>query len=291
MENNVVFKDVDPKVSRDLRQAYEHDAISHSYLFVSSDNQVAVATANWLACLFLCEGEADNRPDGTCANCQRVLSSNHPDVFLVEELEKQSLGISLIRPLKEELAKSPVEGSRRFFIINDAQKMTLSASNALLNVLEEPIAPVVTILIANNVNQILPTIISRTQLVNFENTTENIPDSVANLGLSSSELDQLEDTTELEELIQGLYNDLVQHNNHAVLTVKQILDLNISKAAQSFVLAKLQQITDQNLQAGNDLQINQQILSTIFKVNEMRSYNVSFSSCLNYLILAIEFWG
>lgn len=79
------------------------------------------------------------------------------------------MGIDQVRPLKEELAKSPVESSRRFFFINEAQKLTLSAANGLLNLLEEPIAPVVTILITNNSDQILPTIRSRTQIINFDN--------------------------------------------------------------------------------------------------------------------------
>lgn len=69
-------------------------------------------TAYWLACLFNCTGE--NKPDGTCNNCQRILDGNHPDVFLVKLEGKQTLSIDQIRPLKEELAKSPVEGKRRF---------------------------------------------------------------------------------------------------------------------------------------------------------------------------------
>lgn len=137
------ISNVGVKQTQFLRKAYEQKKLAHSYLFVDSDEIRALNTAYWLACLFNCTGE--NKPDGTCRNCKQILSGNHPDVLLVEPEGKQTLGIDQVRPLKEELAKSPVESSRRFFFINEAQKLTLSAANGLLNLLEEPVAPVVTI--------------------------------------------------------------------------------------------------------------------------------------------------
>ena len=161
------ISNIGTKQAQFLQRAYQQKKLAHSYLFVDSDVSRALNTAYWLACLFNCTGE--NKPDGTCQNCKQILSGNHPDVLLVEPEGKQTLGIDQVRPLKEELAKSPVESSRRFFFINEAQKMTLSAANGLLNLLEEPVAPVVTILITNNSDQILPTVRSRTQIINFDN--------------------------------------------------------------------------------------------------------------------------
>ena len=145
------LKNIGQKQADLLRDAYLNKKVAHSYLFVDPMQKKGINTAYWLACLFNCVGE--DKPDGTCNNCQRILDGNHPDVFLVKLEGKQTLSIDQIRPLKEELAKSPVEGNRRFFIIENAEKLTLAASNALLNLLEEPVAPVVTILITNNENQ------------------------------------------------------------------------------------------------------------------------------------------
>src|SRR5699024_11244614 len=121
----------------------------------------------WLACLFNCTGE--NKPDGSCQNCRQILSGNHPDVLLVAPDGKQTLGIDQIRPLKEELAKSPVESTRRFFFINEAQKLTLAAANGLLNLLEETVSQVDTILLTNIRDQLFLSVRSRTQLFLFAN--------------------------------------------------------------------------------------------------------------------------
>ena len=161
------LSNVGKKQTQFLKRAYDQKKLAHSYLFVDSDEARALNTAYWLACLFNCTGE--NKPDCSFHNCRQILSGNHPDVLLVAPDGKQTLGIDQIRPLKEELAKSPVESTRRFFFINEAQKLTLAAANGLLNLLEEPVAPVVTILITNNSDQILPTVRSRTQIINFDN--------------------------------------------------------------------------------------------------------------------------
>lgn len=108
-----------------LKRAYEKKQLAHSYLFVDNDEDEAMNTAYWLACLFNCTGE--QKPDGVCQNCQQIISGNHPDVLLVDSDGKQSLSIDQIRPLKEELAKSPVESTRRFFFIKEAEKLTLPA--------------------------------------------------------------------------------------------------------------------------------------------------------------------
>ena len=154
-------------IVKTLKNAIAKNQISHAYLFSGPRGTGKTSLAKLFAKTINCTGE--NKPDGTCQNCRQILSGNHPDVLLVGPEGKQTLGIDQVRPLKEELAKSPVESSRRFFFINEAQKLTLSAANGLLNLLEEPIAPVVTILITNNSDQILPTIRSRTQIINFDN--------------------------------------------------------------------------------------------------------------------------
>lgn len=143
------LKQIGASESRQLKQAQDRGQLSHAYLLLSSDEAEALNTAYWLICYVNCTGE--KKPDGTCPACRRILACNHPDVFLIDtEENKQSIAIDQIRPLKQELAKSPLEGDRRYFVVNHAQKLTLPAANAMLNLLEEPAAPVVTFLIANN---------------------------------------------------------------------------------------------------------------------------------------------
>lgn len=232
------LKNIGQKQADLLRDAYLNKKVAHSYLFVDPMQKKGINTAYWLACLFNCLGE--DKPDGTCNNCQRILDGNHPDVFLVKLEGKQTLSIDQIRPLKEELAKSPVEGNRRFFIIENAEKLTLAASNALLNLLEEPVAPVVTILITNNENQILPTVKSRTQILNFSD--EKIDSKRAQLleyGLTDEEIDDLGDTGKLEEESRYLFQELLEHNDLALVRVNQISSLATKPANQKFVFYQL----------------------------------------------------
>ena len=207
-----------------LKEAYDKKQLAHSYLFVDTDEDQALSTAYWLACLYNCTGT--NRPDGSCQNCQQILSGNFPDVLLVQTEGKQTLGIDQIRPLKEELAKSPVESSCRFFFIRQAERLTMPAANALLNLLEEPIAPVVSILITNNSDQILPTIRSRTQIINFENNDNNDSHKqiLLNNGFSSEEIEELGDTDNIDQLVKYFYQEMLEFNNLSLISAHKIAD-------------------------------------------------------------------
>ena len=243
------LKNIGQKQADLLRDAYLNKKVAHSYLFVDPMQKKGINTAYWLACLFNCVGE--DKPDGTCNNCQRILDGNHPDVFLVKLEGKQTLSIDQIRPLKEELAKSPVEGNRRFFIIENAEKLTLAASNALLNLLEEPVAPVVTILITNNENKILPTVKSRTQILNFSD--EKIDSKRAQLleyGLTDEEIDDLGDTSKLEEESKYLFQELLERNDLALVRVNQISSLATKPASQKFVFYQLKTLAMKSLENG-----------------------------------------
>ncbi|MBP2058531.1 DNA polymerase-3 subunit delta' [Lactobacillus colini] len=270
-----------------LRDAYNHDKIAHSYLFIDPMQEKGLATAYWLACLFNCTGT--NKPDGTCNECQRILSGNHPDVFLVKLEGKQTLSIDQVRPLKEELSKSPVEGTRRFFFIENADKLTLAANNALLNLLEEPVAPVVTILIANNANQILPTVRSRTQIVNFYDEKEDSRYSkLLEFGLNSDEIADLGDTSNLEQECKYLYQELLENSDMAIVRVHKLAGLANKPGSQKFVFYQLKQFALDKIDKYINLEKNAQLLQLLMDCDKMRASNVNFHNCLDYLVLKFE---
>ena len=258
--------------------------MAHSYLFVDANEKQALNTAYWLACLFNCTGE--QKPDGTCQNCRQIISENNPDVLLVTPENKQSLGIDQVRILKEELAKSPVQSSTRFFIIDEAQKLTLAAANALLNLLEEPVAPVVTILITNNTDQILPTIRSRTQIVNF--TDGKKPDNKTTLllenGFSQDEIDELGNTSSLDQAIKYFYQEMLEHNSLALVSAHKLAELAKGKSEQNYLLVMLKQMAQKDLNSGNQ-QTGARMLKYLVEIDKMQYSNVSFRNLLDYLAL------
>ncbi|ALI52019.1 DNA polymerase III subunit delta [Lactobacillus helveticus] len=279
------ISNIGTKQAEFLKRAYQQKKLAHSYLFVDSDETRALNTAYWLACLFNCTGE--NKPDGTCQNCKQILSGNHPDVLLVEPEGKQTLGIDQVRPLKEELAKSPVESSRRFFFINEAQKMTLSAANGLLNLLEEPIAPVVTILITNNSDQILPTVRSRTQIINFDNG-EKLTGKTALLlenGFSKNEIEELGNLDKLDQSIKYFYQEMLEHNSLALVSAHKLSESAKLVSEQRYILVKLKLLAEHDLTDSLKMSIAARMLDNLVEIDKMRLSNVNFRNSLDYLAL------
>lgn len=278
------LKDIGQKQAQLLKTAFEKKQLAHSYLFVDNDQTRALNTAYWLACLFNCQGE--NKPDGTCRNCQQILSGNHPDVLTVRPEGKQTLGIEQIRPLKEELAKSSVESTRRFFLIDQAQKLTMPAANALLNLLEEPVAPVTSVLITNNADQILPTVRSRTQILNFDESKAS--GKIATLlenGFSQDEIDELGDTKKLDQMIKYFYEEMLEQNDLALISAHKLADTAKTIVEQNYVLLFLKLSAQQDLKDGLKRLAAARMLKYLMELDKMRFSNVNFRNSLDYLVL------
>ena len=108
----------------------------------------------------------------SCANCMLLQHGHHPDLYLIEpEDASSSIKIDRIREIQQHIYQTPKRGLRKIVILNQAEKMNISASNALLKVLEEPPAHATFVLITEQVNSVLPTIRSRCQKLTFSEST------------------------------------------------------------------------------------------------------------------------
>lgn len=91
--------------------------------------------------------------------------NKHPDIYYLTT--ETSIGIKEIRELESKIFLRPVMASYKIVIINDAQNLTTDAQNALLKTLEEPPDYVFIILLVKDADLLLPTIISRCQIINL----------------------------------------------------------------------------------------------------------------------------
>lgn len=146
-----------------LAQSIRSGRPSHAYL-ITGPSQVGKATlARAFAQALVCE-TGHGEPCGECRTCQRVAQGRYPDVQLITA-EKNAIQIDQVRALQTDAAVAPLEGRRKVFIIQEIERATLPAANALLKSLEEPPPQVVLLLTATRRDQVLPTILSRCQLI------------------------------------------------------------------------------------------------------------------------------
>ncbi|MEP2653683.1 MAG: DNA polymerase III subunit delta' [Paraglaciecola sp.] len=147
--------------------------LHHALLLQGEDGIGKDAFASSLAKLLLCQERQGDQTCGQCQSCKLNASETHPDLYKIES-EKQ-IGVDLVREAIKNLTGTAHMSGCKVLIIYQADRMTESSANALLKTLEEPTDNTFLLLITENPESILPTIISRCekQLLpspNFVNT-------------------------------------------------------------------------------------------------------------------------
>ncbi|MBN1580184.1 MAG: DNA polymerase III subunit delta' [Anaerolineae bacterium] len=151
-----------------LARSIKTRKISHAYLLAGPSRIGKTTLARELAQTLNCA--ASEPPCGVCRSCQLAQADKHPDIRVIAP-ENNRIKIEKIRELQNAAALSPVEGRYRVFVISQIDAATPSAANCLLKTLEEPPERVVLILTADRAESLLPTIISRCQMLALRSLT------------------------------------------------------------------------------------------------------------------------
>jgi DNA polymerase-3 subunit delta' len=147
-----------------LKNSVRQNRLSHAYLFVGPKHIGKATLAHKLAQAVNCPEE--DLPCGVCASCSRIASGANPDVQTICLTPgAKEISIKQIREAQHAASLKPYESKFRVFIIDGADRLSTEASNCLLKTLEEPPNSVLLILTAEHKGQILPTILSRCQIV------------------------------------------------------------------------------------------------------------------------------
>ncbi|GAF39945.1 DNA polymerase III subunit delta [Agrilactobacillus composti DSM 18527 = JCM 14202] len=163
---SLLIEKLQPRLVKQFQGIIQNQHLAQGYLFAGAPGTGKKELAQWLALRLFCQNLQAGKPCGQCPECQRIISGNHPDVIQIAP-EKQTIKVEAIRYLKNELYKTGMEGAKRVFIIQEAEKMSVNASNSLLKFLEEPASDALIILTTTAKSQILPTIRSRMQIIDF----------------------------------------------------------------------------------------------------------------------------
>lgn len=163
----MAFKDVlgQERAIRLLLNALKTGRIPSALLFAGEPGigkrYTAINFAKALNCLKNGSDSCDS-----CASCKKIESGIHPDILFLKP-EKGEIRIDEIRSIEDALSLRPFEGKRKVVIIDEAEKMNQSASNAFLKTLEEPPLSSVIILITSSPDSLPSTIRSRCSRINF----------------------------------------------------------------------------------------------------------------------------
>ena len=164
------------KVKDFFKKLLQAEQKPHAFLFVGSNGIGKALLAKTFAAALLCGNGKE--ACGNCDNCHHFKNKSHPDYFYIEpdlkkdsEERKDNISINQIREVLKEAAYTSKLSSHKVVIVDGMELLQAPAANSILKLLEEPPVGWVFLLIADSVENILPTILSRTTKIKVNTLT------------------------------------------------------------------------------------------------------------------------
>ena len=197
MQIEKYLRENQPVVYQTFVNALKNDTLSHAYLLVGNPGTPLFDVAKFLAKSILCDDPSPLACEN-CITCLRIDSENYPDVIMVDG-SKATVKKDDILNIEDRFEKTAMESKGiMIYIINLVENMTVEAVNSMLKFLEEPDAVVYAFLTTNNENNVLPTILSRCQILHLKTIDRNkVIREAMEMGIAQDDA----------ELLSYFYND------------------------------------------------------------------------------------
>ena len=237
-------------IKKHFMRAAETGMVSHAYILNGEDGMGKRSLACAFALYLLCE----NRKGEACMEChacRQVLSGNHPDLIFVTHEKPNSIGVDDVREqINDTIQIKPYSSSYKIYIIDESEKMTIQAQNALLKTIEEPPSYGVLILLTASQEAFLPTILSRCIQLKLKPLRDDVVQNY------------LREKLQVEEGDAGMYTAFAQGNLGKAISIASsedfrimlqgVLDLlkKIGQMDISEVLDYIRKIKEEKLDAG-----------------------------------------
>lgn len=180
-------------ISAFLEKSAKSNRLAHAYLFAGSEYIDKLAVVQKFLEILKCDQLDYSFIEP--ARTTELVRSGRPEIVEKKEIKKVSeIGLKKITDLQFRLSLSPFKSPYQVAVINQAERMTKEAANALLKTLEEPSSKAILILITSSLNSILPTIQSRCQIIKFPAPSVKIfkkPEFLGKYNLAAKELNKL----------------------------------------------------------------------------------------------------
>ncbi|MBE3580870.1 MAG: hypothetical protein IMW96_04440 [Thermoanaerobacteraceae bacterium] len=151
-------------VQERLERALAAGRLSHAYLLVGGEAEEKLRTVRQIAAALNCAHREGGRACGRCLSCRQLEAGCHPDYHFIEP-RGASIKIDQVRKLEGELRLKAFQGGAQVVVFHPAESLTLEAANCLLKIMEEPPGGVYFFLLAAQPALLLPTIVSRCQVL------------------------------------------------------------------------------------------------------------------------------
>lgn len=163
-----IFQDIigQEQIKEHLMNAVKTGKTSHAYIIQGERSSGKEFIARVFAMALQCENRVQNpgqvEPCNECHACKQALSGNQPDIIRMSHEKPNTIGVEDIRTqINQDIIIKPYSSPYKIYIVNEGEKMTPQAQNALLKTLEEPPAYAIIIILTTSLEAMLPTILSR----------------------------------------------------------------------------------------------------------------------------------
>ena len=167
------FRDIigQEQMKEHLINAVKTGKVSHAYIINGERSSGKEFVARVFAMALQCENRGPDtaEPCGECQSCKQTLSANQPDIIRVSHEKPNTIGVEDIRTqINQDIVIKPYKSPYKIYIINEGEKMSPQAQNALLKTLEEPPAYAVILILTTSLEAMLQTILSRCVVLNMK---------------------------------------------------------------------------------------------------------------------------
>ncbi len=176
-----------------LKNSISTSRVGHAYIFEGQSGVGRFSAALAFAKAILCENSNSGEPCGVCKSCLMAERKTHPDIRIIsnelydEGASSSDILVGTIREMKKEIYIKPFYSERKIYIVPKADTINETAQNSLLKVFEEPPPYCTVILIAENTNAFLPTILSRAVNLKFNALSKETVESYLKDNFSASD--------------------------------------------------------------------------------------------------------
>mgnify|MGYP002549976670 CR=1 FL=1 len=201
------LKENQPLFYRIIENEFNLKKIPHAFLLVGNNTDQPL---QFLTMSLICN---ETLACEQCIDCKKVLNHQYADIIEIDG-EEESIKKKHIENIQETFKKSSLEGKAKVYILKNVEKTTKEAMNALLKILEEPTECIYAIFTTKNINRILPTIISRCQVIELKpDNKEVLKEKLIAKGYEEEKASVLsyiiKDEDDLENLNQDNFDDIM----------------------------------------------------------------------------------